>query len=120
MPTAHVHYQAPGERLTQPPGNRHHVRVDEPRILAAVRLKDKHVPAGKTQHFIGAPGGPREPVSTPAGLRIAQYDGDAGVYLFYCDEPGRELTDTYHEGVYQAMAQAQFEFNVAPDEWLRL
>jgi hypothetical protein len=58
-------------------------------------------------------------VPTPVLLRIVQYDGDSGVYLFYCDESGREMTDTYHDDVEQAMAQGDFEFSVAHTDWVR-
>jgi hypothetical protein len=98
---------------------RHDARMDEPRTLATVRLAKQHVPTGKTKHSYGAPDGPRHPLPTPVLLRIVQYDGDSGVYLFYCDESGREMTDTWHDDVEQAMAQADFEFSVAQTDWVR-
>ena len=50
-------------------------------------------------------------------LRIVQYEDDSDFYLFYCDKDGIEFTDTLHETVAAAKAQAKFEFNVQPDEW---
>jgi hypothetical protein len=50
-------------------------------------------------------------------LRIVHYDDAEGFYLFYCDAEGIELTDTFHDSVEAAKVQAQFEFNVRPDEW---
>jgi hypothetical protein len=44
------------------------------------------------------------------GLAIAQYDSDPGFYLFYCDADWRAVTDTYHETIEGAIAQADFEF----------
>ena len=52
----------------------------------------------------------------PAMLRIVKY-GDSGVYLYYCDEAGGEYTDTWHETIARAIEQAEFEFNVRPQEW---
>jgi hypothetical protein len=50
-------------------------------------------------------------------LRIVQYDGGAGYYLMYVDNEGRELTDTWHESLDAAMAQATWEFRVEPEDW---
>jgi hypothetical protein len=33
-----------------------------------------------------------------------------GVYLFYCDDVWKTMTDIYHEDLEQAIAQAEFEF----------
>jgi hypothetical protein len=41
------------------------------------------------------------------------------VYLFYCDDDWRCLTDTYHEGMEHAVAQAEFEFGPVPFMVLR-
>ena len=43
-------------------------------------------------------------------LAIAKYDSEAGFYLFYCDAEWRAVTDTYHETIEGAIAQAEFEF----------
>ena len=53
----------------------------------------------------------------PTELHIVQYEFDAGYYLFYCDESGTEITDTYHESLEKAMAQAEWEFGTKNDEW---
>jgi hypothetical protein len=64
------------------------------------------------RHYHGA-----EELPPPSELRIVQYDGNHGFYLFYCDDRGRELTDTYHETLGGALSQAEWEFRVAPEEW---
>jgi hypothetical protein len=53
----------------------------------------------------------------PTELRIVQYDGDKEVYLFYCDDAGRQMSDTLHDTVEEAMKQGEWEFAVRPDEW---
>ena len=50
-------------------------------------------------------------------VRIARYANDPGFYLLYFDANGDEMTDTYHDSIEDAMAQADFEFEVRPDEW---
>jgi hypothetical protein len=34
-----------------------------------------------------------------AALAVADYEGDAGVYFFYCDPNWNVITDTWHEDV---------------------
>ena len=81
-------------------------------ILRRVRLSPRHRPTGRTQHHHGG-----VPIPPPSQLVIAQLPPDQGYYLLYLDLQGRELTDTYHETLDRAMAQAQWEFSVEPGEW---
>ena len=50
-------------------------------------------------------------------LRILQYDEDPGFYLMHFDASGREIADTYHDTIDDAMAQAEWEYNIKPEEW---
>lgn len=86
--------------------------VEDPMVLARVRLSDKHQPTGRTKHFLGLGSGQVE-IPTPVELRITQYAGTDGFYLFYCDDDGTELTDTFHDTASDALDQAEWEFNVA-------
>lgn len=57
----------------------------------------------------------------PSELRIVQVAERApqyfSYYLLYLNASGEEKTDTWHEGVEEAMRQATFEFGVKPEEW---
>ncbi|UOP05696.2 hypothetical protein [Conchiformibius kuhniae] len=53
----------------------------------------------------------------PQTLQIAKYPDDTGSYLFYLDKDGIEQTDTYHDSLDAAFAQAELEFGVKPEEW---
>ena len=90
-----------------------------PTEIARVRLQPQHQPTGKTRHYFGR--GPDDPnrveAPVPAMLRIVRYDDAWGFYLFYCDADGVEFMDTLHETVDAAKGQAEFEFNVKPEEW---
>ena len=86
--------------------------MDKPTLLRHVKLTSAHKPTGKTRHFQG-----REALPPPTELRIVQYKSDPGYYLFYCDESGIEITDTYHESLREAMDQAEYEFGIATHEW---
>ena len=80
-------------------------------VLWSVNLAGRHQPTGKTVHYSGD-----DVLPTPHKLTIAHYPGDNGSYLFYLDESGSELTDTFHDGVKGAMDQAEWEFGVKAEE----
>jgi len=86
--------------------------------IARVTLQPRHRPTGNTRHYFGLPDDAnRVEAPVPALLRIVQYEDAWGFYLFYCDADGVEFTDTLHETVDLAKSQAEFEFNVKPNEW---
>lgn len=84
-------------------------------VLRQATLTARHKPTGNTRHYDVS-----GPLPAPRALRIASYPGDAGYYLLYLDEAGRELTDTYHESMEDALAQAEWEFGIKPEEWEEL
>jgi hypothetical protein len=43
--------------------------------------------------------------------------GDGGFYVLYMDARGECLTDTWHQTLSQAKAQAQHEFEIAEADW---
>ena len=49
-------------------------------------------------------------VDEVANLALAQYPSDLGIYLLYCDSGWNAVTDTYHEDLEHAIAQAEYEF----------
>lgn len=81
-------------------------------IIRRITLQQKHIPTGRTRHFIG-----NQKMPTPHGLIIAQYPDNPGYYLFYMDEVGNEMTDTYHETLEDAFDQAAWEFQVSHEDW---
>lgn len=81
-------------------------------FLKRVRLSPDHQPTGRTQHFYD-----NQPVPIPVELRIVRYSSDPGYYLFYCDDSGSEMTDTYHDSIQEAMEQANWEFNIEARDW---
>jgi hypothetical protein len=86
--------------------------MTQPNLLRKVTLGERHSPTGFTRHTRNG-----RPLPPPTELRIVQYPGDPGYYLFYCDESGKELTDTYHDTLDSAYEQARTEFGVEPSEW---
>jgi hypothetical protein len=86
--------------------------MTEPIVLRRIRLGPSHPPTGKTRHLQGC-----EVLPAPWELRIVKYLDDTGFYLFYCDDTGKEITDTYHDTLEGAMSQAEWEFEVKENEW---
>jgi hypothetical protein len=87
-------------------------------VLMRVKLEAHHLHPGKTVHWLVDEKGKR-PFPPFVSLAIAQYEGDADFYLLHeCkDHFG---TDTCHTSLEDALHQAEFEFGVIRDEWIKL
>ena len=81
-------------------------------VVKRIVLEARHQPTGKTRHYHG-----KRELPPAAVLKIGKYDGEEGFYLFYFDADGHELTDTFHDTLEEALAQAEWEYGVEPDEW---
>ena len=55
-----------------------------------------------------------------AGLAICQYEGENSFYLFGCDAKWNTVTDTCHDTLEDAMAQAEFEYEGVQATWQKL
>jgi hypothetical protein len=55
----------------------------------------------------------------PSRLRVVRCEEGKhpGYYLFYDDDTGQEMTDTWHETIEAALKQAHWEFRIRPEEW---
>lgn len=80
--------------------------------IKQIRLGPRHEPTGKTRHSSGS-----VKLPTVALLKIATYADAEGYYLLHFDEDGNEITDTFHESVKDAMAQAKWEYQVDIRDW---
>jgi hypothetical protein len=87
------------------------------KTLRQITLQPHHMPTGNTKHLLGSPDGLQKDFPPFVWLEIAQFDDDPGFYLLYHSESGMDA-DTWHLSLEDAMHQAEFEFNVKPDEWL--
>ncbi|HUX80684.1 MAG TPA: hypothetical protein VMW10_13215 [Alphaproteobacteria bacterium] len=58
-----------------------------------------------------------EKMKAPHELQIVVYPDDSGYYLLYFDINGKEITDTYHETLEGGLKQAEWEFNIPPNDW---
>ena len=87
----------------------------EEKFLFYIKLAGKYEATGNTRHYAG-----NVLLPMPAELRIMQYTGASGFYLLYFDETGKEQTDTFHDTLQQAFHQAEFEFGVKENDWIKL
>jgi hypothetical protein len=56
-----------------------------------------------------------EELPPPTAVEIRPADG--AFFLLYLDEHGKCLTDTWHQTLEQAKAQARHEFGIREDDW---
>lgn len=82
------------------------------RVVAKIKRSFHHHPTGKTEHYQSG-----KLLPAPVFLEIVQYEGDSGFYLLYLSQAQEELTNTYHENLPSAFEQAQWEFQIQPQEW---
>ena len=71
-------------------------------------------PTGNTVHSVGG-----EVIGPVAGLAICSTTDGHGFYLFYCGPKWDEITDTWHQSVDDAKAQAEFEYHGISSLWQR-
>ncbi|MFL5847978.1 MAG: hypothetical protein ACJ76R_03450 [Solirubrobacteraceae bacterium] len=74
------------------------------RVLKTARL-ERTTPTGGARHFRDG-----QLQTGFTRLALAQYDGEAGVYIFYCDDVWNCLNDTLHADLAEAEEQAAVEF----------
>jgi hypothetical protein len=86
--------------------------------IKKVTLKEHHLSPGRTQHSLSDSDGVR-PFPPFTSLAITRYGEDPGYYLMHiCDE--NLGTDTWHETLEDALHQAEWEFDVRPEEWIEV
>jgi hypothetical protein len=86
--------------------------LDGGRVVCFARLSDSVRATGKTTHVIAGEAAPRF-----HGLAIIEYEPGGPYYLSYCDQNWHSLTDTWHETLEEAKAQAAFEFEGIDRAW---
>ena len=89
--------------------------IDGARVVMFAQIDSRHRATGKCEQIVaGAISGPA------AALAICHYDGEAGYYLFGCDSHWNSVTDTLHETVEEAQAQAEFEYQGVTSAWQKV
>ncbi len=86
--------------------------VENARVLLYTPIDSRHQHTGATRHVVAG-----ELLGSVAALAICQYPAEPGVYLFYCSAAWEAITDTWHESVEDARAQAAFEYIGVEATW---
>jgi hypothetical protein len=84
--------------------------VDGAKVIATAVIEGAVRPTGGTIHR-----GPDGVIPSASALAIVE--GEAGIYLLYCDREWQVLTDTWHVSVDNAKAQAEFEYAGISAKW---
>ena len=86
--------------------------VAEAKVVCFSAIDERHQATGFCRHFV------RGELQGPAAyVVICQYPGEAAFYLFYCDASVNVITDTWHEDLDAAKAQAEREYKGVSTTW---
>ena len=76
-------------------------------------IDQRHRPTGGCTHIIYGAG----PVGPAAGLAICYCEEEGAYYLFGCDAEWNSVTDSWFQGLDEAMRQAEFEYEGVSQTW---
>jgi hypothetical protein len=86
--------------------------LDGAKVILYTPIDERHRATGNCKQIVaGVLAGPA------AGLAICQYDGEDSFYLFGCDQEWNSVTDTCHQTVEDAKAEAEFEYEGVSATW---
>jgi hypothetical protein len=78
--------------------------------------KNKHVSNNYIQHVVnGKPAPDTAVLQIEAITNISQ--NEESIYLVHYDSEMKEITDTFHENIIDAMEQAKLEFKINENDW---
>jgi hypothetical protein len=80
--------------------------LGEAKVLKYAVVTPEVEPTGATRHTVGG-----VEIGPASALAIARHPADEGIYLFYLDDYGAVVTDTWHESLDDALNQAAFEYD---------
>jgi len=82
------------------------------RVISYTPIDERHAFTGKTRHTVRG-----ELIGAMSGLAICQPKGTQEFYLFGCDGDWNVVTDTWHQSLEEARAQAEFEYEGVSTTW---
>lgn len=81
-------------------------------VVCFTPIDERHCPTGNCRQIVaGVVQGPA------AALAICRYEGEDGCCLFGCDAAWNSVTDTWHQTIEDAKAQAEFEYAGVSATW---
>jgi hypothetical protein len=103
----HHHHQV---KLSLPPRI-----LDGSQVVCFARLGPDSLPTGRTKHIVGGLESPQF-----QGLVIIEQTDRGPYHLLYCDQDWNPITDTWHQTLDSAKAQAEFEYQGISQKWATL
>lgn len=94
--------------------NRAPSEIDGAKVVLYTPVDERHRHTGNCRQVVAG-----ALMGAAAGLAICRYEGDASFYLFGCGPDWNVLTDTWHETLEDAKAQAEFEYEGVSATWLK-
>jgi hypothetical protein len=86
--------------------------IGKAKVLYYTSIDSRHRATGNCKQIVaGVLQGPA------SGLAICQYEGEDCFYLFGCDSDWNPVTDTWHQSIEDAKAQAEFEYEGVSGTW---
>ena len=86
--------------------------IGNAKVVCFTRIDSRHKHTGNTSQITAS-----QVVSTVTNLAICQPQGEQAFYLFGCDDTWRNITDTWHQSLEEAKAQAEFEYVGVASTW---
>ncbi len=84
------------------------------------QIRGRKIIAGGERHRGWLPPGAAVPQSTPVQQYLLDFiieEEGNGFLLISKTSDGEDIKDTWHPSVEKAVAQAQFQFGIKPEEW---
>ncbi len=88
-------------------------QIDGASVVCYTRIDHRHRFTGNTRQIVGG-----RLIGALAGLAICQYQEESAFYLFGCDCDWKVVTDTWHQSIEDAKAQAEFEYEGVEKTWI--
>lgn len=83
-------------------------------VIQYTLIDSRHLFTENTKQIVNG-----ETLKSMKGLVICKYENEEGIYLFGCDADWNVITDTWHNDVEEAVAQAEFEYKNTKNTWIR-
>ena len=83
------------------------------RVVCYSPIDDRHRFTGACKQIVAG-----QLMGAMSGLAVCQYDGESAFYLFGCGPEWQTITDTWHQSLDEAKAQAECEYQGISQTWI--
>jgi len=83
------------------------------KVVCYTQIDSRHQYTGNTKQIANG-----DVLGPATGLAICQYEGEEAFYLFACDKNWNSISDSWHESLSDAKAQAELEYQGTLLTWI--